>query len=72
MHQEKRPWHALVMVCPDCGGLFRPEVIGLAVRRCPECEKTAEGIGPGQPFPIGVDVFVKRTPVFLPGAVQRG
>jgi ribosomal protein L37AE/L43A len=45
MHEQKRPWHALVMVCPECGRLFRPEVIGLAVRRCPECEKkTAEGI----------------------------
>lgn len=73
MHEEKRPWHALVMVCPKCGGLFRPEVIALEVRRCPECEKeTAEGSGPGQPFPVGVNVFVRPAPAFLPGAVQRG
>jgi len=73
MHQEKRPWHALVMVCPDCGGLFRPEVIGLELRRCPECEKeTAQGSAPKQAFPLAVDAFVRLAPAFLSGAVQRG
>jgi hypothetical protein len=73
MHEEKNPWHALVMVCPECGGLFRPEVMGLEVRRCPECEnETTKGSGPEQPLPVEVDVFVKPVSAFLPGAVQEG
>jgi hypothetical protein len=39
MREQERPWHQLVMVCPACGTSFRPEVVGLHVRLCPQCEK---------------------------------
>jgi hypothetical protein len=38
MHTEKKPRCQLVMVCPQCGELFQPEVFGLHVRLCPICE----------------------------------
>ena len=39
MREEEKPWHRLVMICPACGVSFQPEVLGLHVRLCPECEK---------------------------------
>ena len=37
--QEEKPWHRLVMICPACGASFQPEVLGVHVRLCPECER---------------------------------
>jgi hypothetical protein len=39
MQKEEKPRHQLVMVCPACGTSFQPEVVGLHVRLCPQCEK---------------------------------
>jgi hypothetical protein len=39
MEKEEKPWHQLVMVCPTCGASFCPEVLGLHVRLCPQCEE---------------------------------
>ena len=39
MQKDEKSWHQLVMVCPACGTSFRPEVVGLHVRLCPQCEK---------------------------------
>jgi hypothetical protein len=39
MENKKKPWHQLIMVCPTCGASFCPEVLGLHVRLCPQCEE---------------------------------
>jgi hypothetical protein len=38
MKKNKEPWHELLYICPHCRKEFKPEVLGLHVRLCLDCE----------------------------------
>lgn len=63
MEKEKKPWHDLIMVCPTCGASFCPEVLGLHVRLCPQCEEKKAGYKQKSPTSLGCAAACQENPI---------